>query len=98
MRQSEVEVASTRSLEALAETDRAEGAWDERPRADPGPASLKLVDMAVPAEGEFGIRIPREHGRCFETVGGAADCVRLATAAAHRPAGAESAPAQEESR
>jgi hypothetical protein len=54
--------------------------------------------MAVPAEDEFGIRIPREHGRCFETVYGAADCVRLATAAAHRPAGAESAPAQEESR
>jgi hypothetical protein len=98
MRQSEVEAASTRRPEALAPTDRAEGAWDGRPRADPGPASLELVDMAVPAEDESGIRSPREHGLCFETVDGAADCVRLATAAAHRPAGAESAPAQEESR
>ncbi len=98
MRQSEVEASFNPTLEALAATDRAEGAWDDRPRADPGPASLKLVDMAVPAEGEFGVRIPREHGRCFETVYAAADCVRLATAAAHRPAGAEPAPTQEESR
>jgi hypothetical protein len=98
MRQSKVETASTRTLKALAATDRAEGAWDDCPRADPGPASLKLVGMAVPAEDEFGVGIPREHGRCFETVDGAADCVRLATAAAHRPAGAEPAPAQEEYR
>jgi acyl carrier protein len=85
-------------FEALVAADRAEGAWDERPRADPGLASLELVDMAVPAEDGFAIRIPREHGPCFETVDGAADCVRRATAAAHRPAGAEPAPAQEESR
>ncbi len=98
MQQSEVEAASTLIIEALAATDRAEGAWDDRPRADPGPASLKLVGMAVPAEDEFGVGIPREHGRCFETVDGAADCVRRAGAAAHRPAGAEPAPAQEESR
>ena len=98
MRQSEVEAASARRLEALAATDRAEVAWDERPRADPGRASLMLIDMAVPAEDEFGIGIPREHGRCFETVDGAADRVRRATAAAHRPAGAKPAPAQEESR
>jgi len=98
MRQSKVEAASTRRLEGLAATDGAEGAWDERPRADPGAASSKLVDMAVPAEDEFGIGIPREHGRRFETVDGAADRVRRATAAAHRPVGAEPAPAQEESR
>ena len=98
MRQAEVEAASTRMLAALVPMDRAEGAWDGRPRADPGRASLKLADMAVPAEDGFGIWIPREHGRCFETVDGAAGCVRRATAAAHRPAGAEPAPAQEESR
>jgi hypothetical protein len=98
MRRSEIEAASTRRLEAVVATDRAEGAWGERPRADPGRASLRLVDMAVPAEDEFGIGIPREHGRCFEAVDDAPDCVRRATAAAHRPAGAKPAPAQEESR
>ena len=98
MRHSEVEAASTRMFEALVATDRAKDAWEEAPRADPGPASLKLVNMAVPAGDEFGIRTPREHGRCFKMADGAVGCVRRLTAAAHRPAGAEPAPAQEEYR
>lgn len=98
MRQSDVEVTSTRTLEEVARVDRAEVAWDERLPADPGPASFGLIDMAVPTEGELRIRIPDEDVGVFDTVGGAADYVRRARAAAHRPAGAGPGPAQEESR
>ena len=98
MWQSDVEVTSTRAPEQVARVDRDEVAWDERLPADPGPASSALNDMAAPAEHEFGVRIQDEDVGVFDTVGDAADYVRRARAAAHRPAGAGPGPAQEESR
>ena len=55
---------------------------DSRLRDGFGIDSLAMIDLAVAAEDEFGVRIPDEAAERFETVGDVVDFIRRAGAGA----------------
>ncbi len=79
---SEVEAAFAGLLAAAAGADPAGIGRGTRLRADLGLDSLSLIDVAVAAEDEFGVRIPDEDLERFETVGDVVDHVHRARNAA----------------
>jgi acyl carrier protein len=67
-------------LEKTAKMDRAVITRDKNLKRDFGIDSLSMIDVAVAAEDEFGVRIPDEEVERFETVGDFIDYVRQARA------------------
>jgi acyl carrier protein len=63
-------------LERVAKVNRPEVTRDKHLRKDLGIDSLSMIDVAVTAEDEFGIRIPDEDVERFETVGDVIDYVQ----------------------
>ena len=78
MQQDDIESALARIAEEIARIDRARISPDRRLRKDLGLDSLSMIDFAVAAEDEFGVRIPDEELERFETVGDVVDYVRRA--------------------
>lgn len=67
-------------LGKAAKVDQAAITRDKSLRNDFGIDSLSMIDVAVAAEDEFGIRIPDEELERFETVGDVIDYVQQAKA------------------
>ena len=67
-------------LEKTAKMDRAVITRDKSLKRDFGIDSLAMIDVAVAAEDEFGVRIPDEEVERFETVGDFIDYVQQARA------------------
>lgn len=67
-------------LEKTAKMDRAVITRDKSLKRDFGIDLLSMIDVAVAAEDEFGVRIPDEEVERFETVGDFIDYVRQARA------------------